>query len=134
MKTSGMCFLSFFPPPHYDSNGDSWCIRCFVTCVCLQAVRVTSGDLTAVTAASAKTEPSVTPSRGPASAPTGTRGGAVRSPVNMVTTAKHVSYPVSVSMEPPAATKQESASVRRGSLGLCEYQHQTHVLLPLCSL
>lgn len=98
--------------------------------LCLQAARATSGDLTAATGVSAKTGQSVTPSQGPASALMGTRGGAARSPASTVTMAKRVSCPASVSMVEPASTWQESASVHRGTQGLCEYQH----LFPfLCS-
>lgn len=81
-------------------------------------VRVTTGDLIAVIGASAKMGLSVTPSQVPVSALMGTRDGVVRSPVSMVTMARHANYPASVSMVPPATTKQESASVHRGTLGL----------------
>lgn len=94
--------------------------------LCLQAVRATTGDLTAATGVSAKTGQSVTPSRGPVSALTGTRDGVVRSPVRAVTMARLVSCPVSVSMVEPASTWQESASVRRDTQAPCEYQHLVH--------
>lgn len=58
-------------------------------CLCLQDVKVTSGDLIVVIGASAKMGPSVTPSQVPACALTGTRDGVVRSPVNMVTMARY---------------------------------------------
>lgn len=90
--------------------------------ICLQAVRVTSGDHIAVIGANAKMGLSVTLSQEPVSALMGTRGGVVRSPANMVTMAKHVSSPASVSMVPPATTKQESVSVHPATQGLCEYQ------------
>lgn len=67
-------------------------------------MRATTGDLTAATGVSVKMGQSVTPSRGPASALTGTRDGAVRSPVSAVTTARLVSCPASVSMVEPAST------------------------------
>lgn len=94
--------------------------------LCLQAVRVTTGDLIAVIDVSAKMGQSVTPSQVPVSALMGTRDGVVRSPVSTVTMARHASYPASVSMVPPATTRQESASVHRGTQGLCEYQHHIY--------
>ena len=87
---------------------------------------MTTGDLIAVIAASAKTGLSATPSQVPVSAPRATRDGVVRSPVSTVTMARHASYPASVSMVPPATTRQESASVRRGTQGLCEYRRHIY--------
>lgn len=52
---------------------------------------MTSGAPIAVIGASAKMGLSVTPSQGPVCALMGTRDGVVRSPVNMVTMAKHAS-------------------------------------------
>lgn len=72
--------------------------------MCLQAARATTGDLTAAIGVNARTGPSVTPSRGPVSALTATRGGAARSPVSAATTARLVSCPASVSMAGPAST------------------------------
>ncbi|XP_028305218.1 multiple epidermal growth factor-like domains protein 10 isoform X6 [Gouania willdenowi] len=82
------------------------------------AVKVTSGDPTAVTDASAKTGQSVTPSQVPVSAPTGTRDGAARNLVSTVTTANCASFPASVSTGPHVTTRQESASVHRATRGL----------------
>lgn len=98
-------------------------------CVCLQAVRVTSGDLTAVIGVSVETRPSVTPSQGLVFAPTGTRAGAARNPASTVTTARRASCPATVSMEPPVTTRQESASVGPGTAELCEYTQQFSNLL-----
>lgn len=104
---------------------DWWIFWCLYF-LCLQAARATTGDLTAATGVNAKTGRSVTPSREPACALTGTRDGVVRSPVSTVTMARHVSCPASVSMVEPASTWQESASVHRGTQELCEYQHLIH--------
>lgn len=82
---------------------------------------MTSGDLTAVTGASAKTGPSVTPSQVPAFAQMGIRDGAARSPVSTATTARGVSYPASVSTGPLATTRPGSVSARRGTPEPCEY-------------
>lgn len=82
------------------------------------AVRVTTGDLTAVIGANAKMGLSATPSQAPVSALMATRDGVVRSPVSTVTMARCASYPASVSMVPPATTRQESASVHRDTQGL----------------
>lgn len=87
----------------------------------LQAVRATTGDLTAVIGVSARMGRSVTPSQVPVSALMDTRDGVVRNPVNMATMAKHVSCPASVSMVAPVTTWQESAFVHQGTQGLCEY-------------
>ena len=81
---------------------------------------MTSGDLIAVIGVSARMGPSATPSQVPVSALTGTRDGVVRRPVSAVTMARHANYPASVSMVPPATPRLESASVPRGTQGLCE--------------
>ena len=87
---------------------------------------MTTGDLIAVIGVSARTGRSVTPSQVRASVLTGTRDGVVRSSVSTVTTARRASYPASVSMVPPATTRQESASVHRATRGLCEYQRHIY--------
>lgn len=87
---------------------------------------MTTGDLIAVIGVSAKMGRSVTPLQVPVSAPMGSRDGVVRSPVNMVTMARHANSPASVSMVPPATTRQESASVHQGTQGLCKYQHHIY--------
>lgn len=89
---------------------------------------MTTGDLIAVIGVNAKMGQSVTPSRVPVSALMGTRDGVVRSSVSTVTMARHANYPASVSMAPPATTRQESASVHRGTRELCEYQHHVYSL------
>lgn len=90
---------------------------------------MTTGGLTAATGVSAKTVQSVTPLRGPVSALTGTRDGAVRSPVSEGTTARLVSFRASVSMVGPASTSQESVSAHRDTPGLCESQHLVYSFL-----
>lgn len=102
-----------------------WCAWCHLS-LCLQAARVTSGDLTAAIGASAKMGLSVTPSQVPVSALMGTRDGVVRSPVSMVIMARRASYHANVSMVPPATTRQESASVHRATQGLCEYHYHIY--------
>lgn len=114
-------------------------LLCSVWChfsLCLQAVRVTTGDLIAVIGASARMGLSVTPSQVPVSALMGTRDGDVRSPVSTVTTARFANYPASVSMVPPATMRQESASVHRDTQGLCEYQQHMYsfATFPLVSM
>ncbi len=90
-------------------------------------MRLTTGDLIAVIAVSAKMGRGVIPSQVLVSALMGTRDGVVRSPASTVTMGRHANYPASVSMVPPVTTRQESASVRRVTRVLCEYQH--HVFL-----
>ena len=92
---------------------------------------MTTGDLTAVIGVNAKMGPSVTPSRVPVCAPMGTRDGVVKRPVSKVTMARDASYPASVSMVPPATTRQESASVHQGSQGFCECQHSIAIFSSL---
>ncbi|XP_042183545.1 calphotin-like [Oncorhynchus tshawytscha] len=74
-------------------------------------VRVTSGAPTAVTGASVKTRASVTPSRGRVCVQTGTKVGAAKSPVNLGTMARPAISSASVSTEPPAIIRLETASV-----------------------
>lgn len=81
---------------------------------------MTTGDLTAVTAASAITEPSVTPSLGPVSALMVTRDGVVKTPVSKVIMGKRASCSASASTVPPASMRRESASVHRGTREHCE--------------
>lgn len=86
----------------------------------LQAVRVTSGDPTAVTDVSAVTEPNATRSLAPASALMATRAGAARSPAILAFMAKTAYWSVSASTAPPATIRQESASVHLDTPGPCE--------------
>lgn len=81
---------------------------------------MTTGDLIAVIGVNAKMGQSVTPSQVPVSALMVIRDGVVRNPVSMVTMARHANYLASVSMVPPATMRQESASVHRGTQGLCK--------------
>lgn len=85
-----------------------------------QAVRVATGDLIAAIAASVRTEPCVTPSLGPVSAPMATRAGDVRTPVSLATMARVASCSANVLTEPPVTMGQESASVHLGIWGLCK--------------
>lgn len=90
------------------------------TFVFLQVARVTSGDLIAAIAVSVKMGQSAIPSQGHVFAPMATKGGAVRSSVSRVTTVRLANCHASVSMEPAATTKLESASAHRATRALCE--------------
>lgn len=85
-----------------------------------QAVRVATGDLTAVTAASVRTEPCVTLSLGPVSARTVTRAGDVRTPVSLAIMAKVASCSANVLTVPPVTMRQAGASVPLGIWVLCK--------------
>lgn len=87
----------------------------------VQAARATSGAPTAPTAVNARMVPSVTPSRAPASAPTATRGGAVRSLATPASTARTACWSVSASMAPPASTRRASASALQDTPEPCEW-------------
>lgn len=85
-----------------------------------QAVKVATGDLTAATAASVRTEPCVTPSLGPVFAPMATRAGDVRTPVSLATMARVASCSANVLMVPPVTMRQASVSVLLGIWVLCK--------------
>lgn len=80
---------------------------------------VTTGDLTAVVAASVKMELCVIPSLELATALQDSRDGAVRNTVTKIPMEMIATKNASVSMEPPVTTSLENADVPLDILELC---------------
>lgn len=93
-----------------------------------QVATASTGDPTAATGASVRMRPSATPSRGPASAQTGTEDGAAKSSVTPGATARAASSNANVTTELPATIKRANVTVLPDTQGYCKFNDRCILL------